>query len=281
MAGLDEIAKLLGLGTPFLYAGAVYGLFYWLNENLSDDAKHALSRLLQVEDYDQGKVSAAIVEIFDRVYTKPLLSWHALFRSMLLTLAVTVIYLYEVGSLGSLLGILKVMFGTQIDFLGIVHIVTTIFIVSMLLNLLSDYASLFIIRPILQFSGKHPAATLFAGVGAACIVVLVFIGARFVILEILLGADTLDSLGDKLNQVYFRDGKEAFLGIPAIIVFSWILLLGLAIALLRMVKPLSHATSTLRWLLKDGKDHPLVAVGYVAGAIVFFVSAIWQYAIKA
>jgi hypothetical protein len=175
---------------------------------------------------------------------------------------------------------LKVIFGTQVDFLGIVHIATTIFIVSMLLNVLSDYASLFIIRPILQFSGKHPAATLFAGVGAACIVVLIFIGARFVILQILLGADTLDSLGDKINQVYFGDGKEAYLGIPAIIVFSWILLLGFGIALLRMAKPVSQATSTLRWLLKDGKDHPLIAVGYVAGAIVFFVSAIWQYAIK-
>ena len=35
---MEELLKLLGLTTPFIWAAA-YGLFHWLDENASDKAK--------------------------------------------------------------------------------------------------------------------------------------------------------------------------------------------------------------------------------------------------
>jgi hypothetical protein len=64
---MDELFKLLGLGPAFIYAGAMYGFFRWLDASASDEAKVAISALLKIEDYDKGKVANALVEVFDRV----------------------------------------------------------------------------------------------------------------------------------------------------------------------------------------------------------------------
>jgi hypothetical protein len=38
MEAIGRLLEQLGYGAPVLYALAAYGLFYWLDENLSDDA---------------------------------------------------------------------------------------------------------------------------------------------------------------------------------------------------------------------------------------------------
>ena len=43
----------------------------------------------------------------------------------------------------------------------------------------------------------------------------------------------------------------------------------------------SWITGKAQWALKDGKEHPLKVVGYVAGAIVFLVFVGWQLASSA
>jgi hypothetical protein len=43
---VDAIARLLdhlGYATPLLYAAAAYGVFHWLDENASDEAKAAIT----------------------------------------------------------------------------------------------------------------------------------------------------------------------------------------------------------------------------------------------
>jgi hypothetical protein len=44
---MDELLKLLGFGTPFIYAATTYGLFHWLDANASDEGKAAISHLLK------------------------------------------------------------------------------------------------------------------------------------------------------------------------------------------------------------------------------------------
>jgi hypothetical protein len=74
---MEELLKLVGLGTPFVYAGGVFGLFHWLDNNASDEAKASLSRLIEIRSYNNEAISAAILEIFDLVYTWPLFTWRA------------------------------------------------------------------------------------------------------------------------------------------------------------------------------------------------------------
>ena len=80
---MEEIGKLLdhlGYATPLLYAGAAYRLFAWLDENASDKAKAALATATKLRALPNEQVATALVEIFDRIYTSPLLHWRAALR---------------------------------------------------------------------------------------------------------------------------------------------------------------------------------------------------------
>jgi hypothetical protein len=94
---MDELLKLLGLGTPVLYATGTYGLFHWLDTSASDEANAAIFRLISLREYNKPKLSHAIVEIFDKVYSFPLLTWRALLRSAIITLSISALYMYESG----------------------------------------------------------------------------------------------------------------------------------------------------------------------------------------
>jgi hypothetical protein len=88
---MEDLLKLLGFGTPLIYAGAAYAFFHWLDENASDEAKAALARTMSLKDYKSEQVASALVEVFDRIYTYPLLRWQAFFRSLLFTTVVSAI----------------------------------------------------------------------------------------------------------------------------------------------------------------------------------------------
>ena len=93
---LEKLAEHFGFVAPFGYAAAAYGLFHWLDENASDEAKAALARTMLFKDYKNEQVASALVEVFDRIYTYPLLRWRAFFRSLLFTTVVSAILLFEV-----------------------------------------------------------------------------------------------------------------------------------------------------------------------------------------
>jgi hypothetical protein len=99
---LEDALKLLGFAMPFAYAAATFRAFHYLDNNVSDEAKTAISGWLQPKQYDKAVVAHAMVAIFDRVYARPLLSWRALFRSAAFTLIIMTIFLYEVGILGEI-----------------------------------------------------------------------------------------------------------------------------------------------------------------------------------
>jgi hypothetical protein len=56
---------------------------------------------------------------------------------------------------------------------------------------------------------------------------------------------------------------------PAVIVFAWLPLFALGILTARLLTPLSWIVGRTQWFLKEGKEHPLKAIGYVAAVAVF------------
>jgi hypothetical protein len=95
MPSWAKVLELLGFATPLLYAGATYGFFHWLDKKASGPAKRAISEWLEPREYDRADVQAAVLEIFDRVYTKPLMAWRAFFRSAIITIGASPVLIYN------------------------------------------------------------------------------------------------------------------------------------------------------------------------------------------
>jgi hypothetical protein len=129
--------KLLGFTTPFVYAAATFGFFHYLDGKVSDEAQKAISGWLQPKEYDKVTVARAIVEIFDRVYTRPLLGYRALLRSVSFTLVLFVIFLYEIDKLKLFVEEFYSKYEKMEKF-SLAMLLGT--------NMLRDYISLFIVR---------------------------------------------------------------------------------------------------------------------------------------
>jgi len=270
---MEELLKLLGFTTPFMYATAAYAFFRWLDENASDEAKAALARTMRFKDYKHKQVtSASLVEVFDRIYTYPLLRWRAFFRSLLFTAVVSVVFVLEWTHLHDL------------------SLMTIQIWWPLLYNFFTDYLSLFVIRPLLIRSGTKPAIGLVLGtVSGAGIVV----AANFLrILALLLLASLQGVPGNCFSTGH---GVECFSSLsfaeivrlsslmpfaplsyrfllwvwPALAVFVWLPLFALGIVVARLLTPLSWTVGRTQWFLKEGKEHPLKAIGYVAAIVVF------------
>jgi hypothetical protein len=91
-----EVLKQLGFATPFIYVAGTYGFFHYLDKKASAQAKKAISGWFKPLEYDRATVAAAILELFDRLYTRPLLGWRAVLRSAVFTTIVATIVMYEI-----------------------------------------------------------------------------------------------------------------------------------------------------------------------------------------
>src|SRR6478736_2969968 len=89
---LEKVLQLLGLGTPFLYAAAAFVCFHYLDKKASAQAKVAIATWFKAIAASQNDVSSALVEVFDRIYTQPLLGWRALRRSAIISTTLSIIY---------------------------------------------------------------------------------------------------------------------------------------------------------------------------------------------
>ena len=56
---------------------------------------------------------------------------------------------------------------------------------------------------------------------------------------------------------------------PALAVFAWLPLFALGIVIVRLLTPMTWVVGRTQWFLKEGKEHPLKAIGYVAAVVVF------------
>jgi hypothetical protein len=276
---MDKFFDLLGLGTPFLYAAGTYAFFHWLDSNASQEAKAAFARLLDAKRYDATIISAAILDFFDRVYTYPLLTRRALCRSAFLTLFITAIYFYEVNILTS---------EREVKVSGIIDTNVPLYtalwreyVASLIINICSDFISLFVARRWLSVAGSRPIFALVASsllfvvvIGISCFLRLMvlffdlffFFQGPFDLLEIFFSNSVLNLLL-----------QPSLLLLPALAAFMWLPLLGLSLGLVRILVLLSPMVQKLQWAIKGGNDHPLDAAGYVAAVIVFLATILWRH----
>ena len=266
MASLDNALELLGVSTPFVYAGATYWLFHWLDESASDQAKIAISSVLKIKDYNKPKVGSALVEVFDRAYTGPLWHWRAFARSLIVTLVVSALYVFETYDS------YEVLFEA-----GYAEYVAIAMVSALIVNILSDYTSLFAIRKWLVASDRNPVAALAIGM---------FIGAGIVLIASVIRMRIMQKIDDSFetnivaNIVWWRIVYRMHLIVPGLFVFAWLPLLALSLLALRAAVQFSWAVDKTQWFLKSGKDHPLDAIGCVAAAIVFLLTVLWQVFFK-
>jgi hypothetical protein len=261
MEAIGKLLEHLGFVAPALYAAAAYGLFHWLDENLSDAAKENLSSTMKLKEYRKEQVASALVAVFDLIYTYPLWRWRAFARSLLFTTAVSMIYLVEMK---------RQMGMSDLEFL----------LVGFLFNVLTDYLSLFVIRWLLVWSGTKPVSSLLAAtwIGAAIVTLANYL--RGAVVGIWLIATNYRPMilplpphpGNRMDpyELYLFE-SDLFL-VPAIVVFAWLPLFALGILVIRALTPLSRIVTAAQWALKDGDKRPLKAIGCVAAVVVFVVT---------
>src|ERR1700739_861405 len=93
----EAILEGLGFSKPFLYAVGVYGFFHWLDRRASVPANKAIVEWLRPQMPSNEALANALLEIFDRVYSRPLLHWHAFLRSAIISICVAAFVLYELA----------------------------------------------------------------------------------------------------------------------------------------------------------------------------------------
>jgi hypothetical protein len=269
---LEAIGKLLeqlGYAAPLLYAAAAYGLFHWLDENLSDAAKAALASTMKLKDYRKEQVASALVEVFDRIYTRPLLSWRAFTRSLLFTMVVSAIVVFER------------YYRNEIEIVDLGGLYYLLVVLSF--NVVTDYFSLFVIRSSLIRSGTKAVTGLtLAAMSGAAIVLLANALRVFATLTFFgtsIGFSVAAAFGTTAYPRALIPGTLLTFfhwGIPytlaAVIVFSWLPLFALGILTIRALTPSSWIVEKAQWALKEGDKHPLKAIGYVAAVAVFAVT---------
>ena len=266
MAEIEKLLDHLGYATPLLYAATAYGLFAWLDANASDEAKAALARTMSRKVIEKEQIATALVEVFDRLYTYPLLRLRALSRSVLFTFVMSIVFLIEFPRFAgdpvwSFRWFLESTFLTGLLF-------------AFAVNAITDYVSLFVLRPWLRLSGRRPIFALLTG--ALIGVVVAFVGA---FLRALLFLPVVLPESDKVVSPHtnFSIGVViVYLGFPALMVFGWLPLFALGILLIRLLNLMSTVAERARWFLKDGEKKPLVVIGYVAATFVFVASVVLQ-----
>jgi hypothetical protein len=283
---MEEIGKLLdhlGYATPLLYAGAAYRLFAWLDENASDKAKAALATATKLRALPNEQVATALVEIFDRIYTSPLLHWRAALRSLLFTVVLTAIFVFEVRN-SEVIRDIRTSADESVD--------VKFYAVALVANAVSDYISLFIIRPWLARCGHRPVLAMLSGTFFATLVVALGVFVRLFVSTYLFSGppisppdhplmhDSSDFRPADLESYirYFSAlvGLNFVASVPAMAVFLWLPLFAVGLLVTRILSPFSWMVTKAQWGLKEGDQHPLRAVGCVIAVIVFAVSVARQ-----
>jgi hypothetical protein len=266
---IDAARTLFGFATPFGYAYAIYKIcMHFDKRGISQKAQAAISSWLQPKDYDKAAVSQAIIELFDRVYSRPLFSWRALGRSAAITTIITLLCLYETWT------------PVASPSAQSVFLLNFIFLyaISFSTNISSDYAGLFLIRHYLVIGRSKPAVAVFLAPLVGILIVMLFYVARDFIISlgylILFGlpARFWDFFGqDVLSLITYRP-RGVVLG--ALLVHLWLPLFAFAVGILRLLNYFRVAVGTAQGLLSAGYSHPMEAIGYVTATIVFSVTVV-------
>jgi hypothetical protein len=268
---LKKLSENFGYATPFLYAAGAYKLFDWLDEKASDDAKALLASTMNLKEKSTKDVASALVEVFDRIYTFPLWSRQCLLRSILFSVVVTIVYAYEYLNLRSdLFHVFRDVWNGGPRKFEMARLYGYYYGGVLLTNAVTDYVSLFIIRPWLMRAGSRPVLALLFAILLGVHVVCLGAAVRAWIASFTTCFCELLLLPTSSWPLVLWDRTAPTIA-PALVVFAWLPLFALGILAVRILRPLSWFVSKVKWGLKDGAAHPLKAVAIVAAAVVLLV----------
>lgn len=267
---MSTLMQTLGLGMAGSLAGATYWLFNWLDRHASSEANKAISQWIKGEAYRRIDLGDAVVHAFDRLYTAPLFTLRAFGRSALIS-AVCFI----------LPALLVVAWGVH-------HIteprgwaLTAVELgLALPIVILSDYASIFIVRRCLALSRHHLlGALILAFVAGVAIVFAVFLVVGWVTV-LFINQYAAMATSDEFSRIFLILGLMGLIQAGALSVVSasfvhlWLPLMGLGLLALRLSYALFRAASWMQWFLAKGESHPLRAIGLVATVVVFAAAAV-------
>lgn len=268
---LNELLKIVGLSLPAVYAAATYFLFHRMDLRASGAAKKAVSDWF-TRRYDRVEVASAVVEVFDRVYTKPLLGWRAILRSFALSAITTAVFIELMFPAIFYIAAKPIQTELRSMWLGLFAT-----------NVVSDYLSLFVIRYWLVLGRNRPLTALITGpiIGA------VVVGFCYAVRDI--GSFAVDQggfelryIGEWFHWVWFerlarQGGANRVFVFAALAVNFWLLFLALGIVVMQVANYMLAAARGAQWFLKQGRHHPFDALGYVVAFIVFVITAGVQF----
>jgi hypothetical protein len=259
------ILKLLGFWPPLVYGFAVFSLFWLLDRNAAPRARKAISGWFAGPAYDKQGVAAAVLYVFDKFYTSPLLGWRALFRSAAISTAVTVVVSLQVSSAifwFTIYGPLDIRMG----------------IVSQLItNICADYLALFFIRRWLILGGRRPLPALIT----APLIGVLLVAVCYLVRDV--GGFALQTLtfewhyfvDDFYQWSHFIANKSLrwSLLVPAFLVHVWLPLFALGVIIVKALNSVRMAGRFSQWFFVGGDAHPLRSIGYIAGAATSLLTA--------
>lgn len=270
MSVLDQAVALLKIGSPFLIASATYGFFAFLDRKASGAAKRAISNWIQGRGYEDIDVGNAIIGSFDNLYTSPLLSLDAIARSGLISIGAMALYLtYERSLLEFVID--KVRSGDR-DFHYFFFAIGTA-------NLLSDYISLFVVRRWLVFARQQPGKAMFGGTASGIVIIATLYTAITLVVHNFLvrrGPITFGMVSFDYILGWLQADLELtkLFGWPAFIIYLWLPLLAIGMIGVRALSILGRTTAWVQWFIKQGNQHPLQAIGFVAATLMFILTSI-------
>jgi hypothetical protein len=279
---MASVPELVGLSTPVVFAGATYSLFHWIDKNASGEAKAAITGWFKPLKYDRTALASALLELFDRIYGRPLLSLRSLVRSSVISMTLTLIYWIFFTDLISDVKRLRPQ-----NYVFLYYIP-----VPLIFNAAADYISLFLVRRWLQIKEHSQFFIITTGALAGISVVLSLYIAREVLATSVMGRHLGMSETEALSTIltYWKDvisdlsrGDTStfhpLLILPALATHFWLLLLAAAVASVKAANYFLWSVGKMQWFLKEGHKHPLDALGYVAATLVFVVMSIshWIY----
>ena len=257
----------MGLAQPFLLAGAVFGLFNYLERIASPPARKALSAWLLDAPYSQNNVAKLMVDTFDGIYTSPLYGWRAMLRSAVISISVTLILTYSayqaIFTIAAFSPEMRRQWTTQI-----------------LANIIADDVSLFFIRRWLIFGGSRPLLALLTGplVGFAVIAVVYAIrdvGGFSIATGTFHFRYFYEDVLEWIRFITTPGGTNRFLALLALVVHLWQPLFAIAVLLAQVINYMRKLTGRVQWFIKYGQRLPFRAIGFLAMIVTFLVSLVW------
>ena len=266
LRGDDPLYDTEGPSRPFYLFAATYGCFYWLDRNASPQATRAISAWLKGHLYRRIDVRDAIVAAFDRIYSSPLWRSKAFCRSAILSFAICMAYIFFLYP--RFTGRHVHMQRDSLFALIIVFVTVIMY----------DYISLFFVRRYLSVTGRGLIGSLLLSLTIASIVIAISVSVGSALLFAnFLGNGILTYLFALTIDLYaeFQTGRGIIeFMYPALLVHLWLPLLAFGALGVRLFYPIFRAVEWAQWFLKEGDRHPLRAIGVVAAALVFAVTAV-------